>query len=66
MQQASGDTKGETGLRHAAVQLLSHVCLLLIAWVVARQAPLSMGFPMDWVIFPSPCFGFLAVRHVGS
>ena len=59
MQQASGDSKGETGLRPAAVQLLSHVCLLLITWVVARQAPLSMGFPRQ-----EHCSGLYFLLHV--
>ena len=38
--------------------LLSHVQLFVISWTVARQAPLSMGFPMQeyWsgLQFPSP------------
>ena len=28
-----------------ACSVLSHVCLFATAWTVARQAPLSMGFP---------------------
>ena len=43
-------------LRYA--QLLSHVCLSVTPWTVARQAPLSMGFSRQeyWsgLPFPSP------------
>ena len=65
MQQAFGGIKRETGLRQVVVvQLLSHVWLFLIAWAVAHQAPLPMGFPRQehWsgLLFPSLCSGFLA------
>ena len=40
------------------VQLLSRILLFLTPWTVARQAPLSMGFPWQeyWrgLPFPSP------------
>ena len=40
------------------VQLLSHVWLFVTPWIVAHQAPLSMGFPKQkyWseLPFPSP------------
>ena len=37
-------------------QLLSGIWLLVTLWTVAHQAPLSMGFSMDWsgLPFPSP------------
>ena len=39
-------------------QLLSHVQLFATPWIVAHQAPLSMGFPRQeyWsgLLFPSP------------
>ena len=53
-------------LRYA--QLLSHVCLSVTPWTVARQAPLSMGFSRQeyWsgLPFPSPsdqtCVSYIA------
>ena len=41
------------------VELLSHVQLFAAPWTVARQAPLSMGFPRQeyWIGMPFPSPG---------
>ena len=45
-------------MKIAAVSVLSHVQFFAIPWTVARQTPLSMGFPRQeyWsgLPFPSP------------
>ena len=43
-------------------QLLSHVRLFVTPWTVARQAPLSMGFPRQeyWSGLPFPPPGDLS------
>ena len=43
------------------VCVLSHAQLFLITWTVARQAPLSMGFPRqeNWSALPFPTTGDL-------
>ena len=43
-------------MHHACAQLLSGVRLLATPWTVARQAPLSMGFPRQeyWSRLPFP------------
>ena len=45
----------------SVVQSLSHVQLFVTPWNVARQAPLSMGFPRqeDWSGLPLPSPSFL-------
>ena len=46
---------------HIVVESLSRVWLFAIPWIVARQAPLSMGFPRqeNWSGFPFPAPGGL-------
>ena len=41
--------------------VLSHAQLFVITWTVARQAPLSMGFPRqeNWSVLPFPTPGDL-------
>ena len=48
----------------AVVQFLSHV--LLFAWTVAHQAPLSMGFPRQyyWSGLPFPSPGDLPIQGI--
>ena len=43
------------------VQVLSHVLLFVTPWTVARQAPLSTGFPRQecWSGLPFPSLGDL-------
>ena len=41
---------------YICIYVLSHVCLFATPWNVARQAPLSMGFPRQeyWSGLPFP------------
>ena len=45
-------------IRNYVVWLLNHVWLFVTPWTVARQSPLSMGFPRQecwsWLPFPTP------------
>ena len=45
----------------AGMLMFSHVCLFVTPWTVARQAPLSMGFPRQeyWSRLPFPLSGYL-------
>ena len=45
----------------AGMLVFSHVCLFVTPWTVARQAPLSMGFPRQeyWSRLPFPLSGYL-------
>ena len=39
----------------SSVQLLSHVQLFVTPWTIARQVPLSMGFPKQEYCCGLPC-----------
>ena len=46
---------------HTCAQSLSHIWLFVTPWIVAHQAPLSMGFPSQeyWIGLPFPSPGDL-------
>ena len=51
-------TKPQNIRNYVVVWLLNHVWLFVTPWTVARQSPLSMGFPRQecwsWLPFPTP------------